>query len=268
MELTILQYFILGIIQGITEWLPISSSGIITLINSNFLEINNLPELIHIALFLHLGTFLAALIYFRRDVFKIITNLFNYKSSSIENKKITRFLIITTLLSGTIGFIIINLLGFIDATLTLTGSSITFLIAIFLFFTGIIQIKIKNNGLRKEREIKDRDSIFLGVLQGLSTLPGISRSGITISGLLLSKFDDTTSLRLSFLMSLPIVLAGNIILNLQDFNFITGNAIYGLLTAFIFGLLTIHILMQLSRKINFGWFVLIFSIIMAGSVFI
>ncbi|GAG03940.1 unnamed protein product, partial [marine sediment metagenome] len=107
----------------------------------------------------------------------------------------------------------------------------------------------------------------LGIVQGFSSLPGLSRSGITISTLLLKKFDDTSALRLSFLMSLPVVLFGNLFLNLNDFT-LTSAAIYGLLASFIFGLLTIHILMNLSKRINFGWFVLIFAVLLMASVLI
>jgi undecaprenyl-diphosphatase len=266
MELTIFQYFILGVIQGITEWLPVSSSGIGALVMTNFFNVNNIGEIIHFELFLHLGTFFAALIYFRKDVFHLIRSLFNCKYQTPENKKILSFLIITTLISGGIGFFLLAVLKEVDYRFT--GEMITFIVGVFLFFTGVIQIKIKNKGLRKEREIKSRDSVFLGVLQGAAAIPGLSRSGVTVGGLLLSKFDDTSALRLSFLMSLPIVLAGNIILNLNDFGFLNGDAVYGLLGAFAFGLLTIYGLMEFSRKINFGWFVLIFSLLMIGSVFL
>ena len=98
-------------------------------------------------------------------------------------------------------------------------------------------------------------------MQGLSTLPGISRSGSTVSVLLLDKVDKTEALRLSFLMSLPIVLAGNIFFNLKGFAF-SFNMLYGLFFSFVFGILTIHALIKVSKKINFGYFVLIFGLLM------
>ena len=138
-----------------------------------------------------------------------------------------------------------------------------------MLFTGIIQIKIKTKGLKKEDEIETKDSLFLGLAQGLATLPGVSRSGITVSTLLLKKFDDTSALRLSFLMSLPIVLLGNIFLNLPDFfEIFSVNSLYGLAASFVFGLLTIHGLMRLSKRINFGWFIFIFAILMLGSLLV
>jgi len=267
MELTIIQAIFLGIIQGITEWIPISSSAALVLIMSNIFKITDPGILIRAALFFHLGTFLAALIYFRKEVIKLLKTFFNYKNSNEEDKKILKFIIIATLISGVLGFLlvefVISLRGFVD----ITGKTISFFIGILLFFTGIIQLKIKKNGLRKEKSIKNSDSILLGLFQALAVLPGLSRSGITISALLLRKFDDTSALRLSFLLSLPIVLAGNIILNLEDFVF-TSVGLYGLLTSFIFGFLTISLLMRLSKKINFAWFVLIFAILMMLSIFI
>ena len=260
---------LLGAIQGITEWLPISSSGIVTLINTNFLGITDVGVLLHTALFLHLGTFFAALIYFRKDVLHLFKTLFEYKYQDESSKRTLKFLIIATILSGIIGLFILKFLILFGEQLEFTGKSITAFIGILLLFTGIIQIKIKNIGLRKERNIKNSDSILLGIFQGFASLPGVSRSGITISTLLLKKFDDTTALRLSFLMSLPIVLLGNLFLNFQDFTKIVNSAsIYGLLASFFFGLLTIHFLMNLSRKINLGWFVLIFAVLMLGSLFL
>jgi len=265
----ILIQFILGAIQGITEWLPVSSSGIITLINSNFFGVSSISELIQTVLFLHLGTFFAALIYFRKDVWRLTKSLFHYKKSDMETKKILKFLVISTLISGILGLIILKTIISFESHLEITGKTITFFIAVFLLITGYFQIRIKNHGLRKEIHLKNNDSIILGLAQGISSFPGISRSGITISTLLLKKFDDTTALRLSFLMSLPIVLLGNIILNLPDFTTVfTSASLVGLLASFIFGFATIHALIKISKRINFGWFVLIFALVMLGSILV
>lgn len=265
----ILIQIILGAVQGITEWLPISSSAMVTLINSNFLGITNIPQLIHMSLFLHLGTFLAALIYFRKDVLYLTKSLFNYKTQDNTTKKTLNFLIIATIISGILGLLILFILDLIPDTFNITGKVITFCIAILLLITGIIQIKVKKQGLKNENKLKNSDGILLGIMQGIATLPGISRSGITISTLMLNKFNDTTSLRLSFLMSLPIILAGNILLNIPDFaTIVTPVSLIGLMFSFIFGIATISILMKLSKKINFGWFVLIFAILMFLSLLI
>lgn len=267
MELTLLQQLILGIVQGITEWIPISSSAFLTLIMVNFFNITDVKVLIETALFFHLGTFFAALVYFRKDVYSLIKCLFRFRQSEKETREILKFLIIATLISGIIGLgILLGLRNFQDS-LNLTGKTITLLIGILLLFTGILQLRIKSKGFRKERDLKTGDSILLGVSQGISALPGISRSGITVSALLLRKFRSTSALRLSFLLSLPIVLIGNVLLNLKDV--VSSNtSLYGTLASFVFGLLTISGLMKLSKKINFGWFILVFALLMIVSVVI
>lgn len=269
MQLTIIQQIILGVIQGITEWLPVSSSGFVTLVMSNFFKITDIGLLLQSALLLHLGTFFAALIYFRKDVAQFFTTLFKYKYQDKPSKKIFKFLFISTLISGIIGLLILKVLMSFGDYLEITGKAIIFFVGVLLLFTGIIQIKINSKGLKKEVHLRNKDGVLLGFAQGLASLPGISRSGITISALLLEKFDDTTALRLSFLMSLPIVLFGNIFLNLSDFGKVSGSSlVYGLLASFIFGILTIHLLMKISKRINFGWFVLIFAFLMLGSLFL
>ena len=193
----------------------------------------------------------------------------------IEIETIKKILFLVTALitgavvsiSGIIGFAIIKALNFSQDNLSITGKTISLAVGILLLVTGILQIRIKTRGTKKLKDLSNSDGVLLGFAQGFSSLPGLSRSGITISTLMLRKFNDTSALRLSFLMSLPIVLIGNIFLNIPDFS-LTKLSIYGLIASFAFGLLTIHILMKLSRKINFGWFVLIFAILMILSFFV
>ena len=260
MTLTTLQYIILGIIQGITEWLPTSSSGISALIMANFFQINNIEEILKNTLILHLGTFLAAAIYLRKDIKKMF-------SKKPEQKNILKFLIISTIISGILGFAILQLLIHFENLLQITGKTITLGIGFLLLLTGIIQLRKKEIGIKKETDIKNEDGFFLGICQGLSALPGISRSGITTSVLLLKNFNYKSALKLSLLMSLPIVLAGNLLLNLNNLNFTSG-AIYGIIASFIFGIATIHILIKTSEKINLGYFIIAFAILMIISIFV
>ncbi len=250
MEFTILQQILLGAVQGITEWLPVSSSGMLVLILANFFNITSTSELITTSLFFHLGTSLAAMVYFRKEIFRLIKTLFNYKQSNIDDKNVLKFLIIATIISGVLGIVLVMAFYYFEYV-ELTGKTISFAVGILLLFTGAIQLRKKYSGLKKAKNLKTSDSIVLGLVQGIAALPGLSRSGITVSTLLLKKFDDTTALKLSFLMSIPIVLIGNIFLNLPDLQF-TSTAIYGLLASFVFGLLTISGLIRLTKKINFG----------------
>ena len=260
---------ILGIIQGVFEWLPISSEGVIVLAVENFFnQDQGIESVIRYVLFLHLGTFLAALIYFRKDVFRLVKALFSYRSASLQVQKTLKFLIISSLISGILGFILISFLAdLLEDQLRISTKGIILIIGLALFITGLLQIKAKKTGYKGVKELKVRDGLLLGLVQGLAVLPGLSRSGLTVSVLLLRKFDDAVSLRLSFLMSLPIVLAGNIILNFGDVVFLE-KAVWGLLFSFIFGIITIDLLLRLAKKVNFGYFVIFFAALVTISAFI
>ncbi|MFH1427528.1 MAG: undecaprenyl-diphosphate phosphatase [Patescibacteria group bacterium] len=263
-----LEAIILGTIQGIAEWLPVSSEGLIFIVKTNFFNSGeSLREIAEFALWLHLGTFLAVLIYFRAEVINLFRALFNFSKAEDEKKKTLLFLIITTIISGVFGIILLVLIDKLGLALGYSTKIITLIIGLLLLLTGIMQLKAKAEGKRKEADLKTSDSIILGIMQGLAALPGLSRSGLTISALLLKNFNKTTALTLSFLMSLPIVLAGNIILNLDKFS-LNSNLLLGLLFSFIFGYLTIGIMLKISRKINFGWFVLGFGILTIIAVII
>ncbi|MFH1523169.1 MAG: undecaprenyl-diphosphate phosphatase [Patescibacteria group bacterium] len=254
---------ILGVIQGIAEWLPVSSEGLTLLIKTNFFSNGgSVQDIIGLALWLHLGTFLAALIYFRKDVFKLIKALYNFKQASKEEQNTFSFLITATLISGFLGFILLSTLTCLESFLSYTTKAMIFTIGILLLVTAYLQLKTKGKGgLKNINDLKKKDGIILGIVQGFATLPGLSRSGLTVSALLLRKFDDQIALKLSFLMSLPIVLGGNIILNLDKFS-LSATSLISLSASFIFGFLTIGILIKVARKVNFGWFVLGFGILM------
>ncbi|MCA9408708.1 MAG: undecaprenyl-diphosphate phosphatase [Candidatus Omnitrophica bacterium] len=256
-----IENIILGIIQGIAEWLPVSSEGLIVLTKTNiFHSHQDLESTIKLALFLHFGTFLAALIYFWGDVKQLFKTLFSYSSQPSELKQLINFLTLSTLISGLLGFSFIKLLERVDLQTEHSGKVLTFIVGLFLLGTAFLELRAKKGGYKKIVNLKLVDGIILGIVQGFAAFPGLSRSGLTVSALLLRKFDKATTLKLSFLMSLPIVLAGNIILNLHDMNWSLTN-LYGLFFSFIFGLATIHILLKIAEKINFGLFVLLFGIL-------
>jgi len=262
-----LEQIILGAIQGITEWLPISSEGIIILVKNRFFSGTDYETIIRQALFLHLGTFLAALIYFRKDVLSLIRVLFNYRSADSETKKVFNFLLIATLISGFFGFVLLRFFAGLGEGLFLSTKAATLVIGLALLVTAGLQIRAGKGSHRRRKEPTIKEGILLGLIQGLATLPGLSRSGLTVSALLLRGFNGGRALKLSFLMSLPIVLGGNIILNFNQFIF-SSEMLLGLLFSFVFGILTIDLLLKLAKKINFGYFVLVFGLLIIISVFI
>jgi len=267
-----LQYLVLGILQGIFEWLPVSSDGVLVLVKANFFpDSSSLAQLMKLILFLHLGTFLAALVYLRKDVWGVCKTLVKYPKASAGEKKLFNFLLLSTIITGLMGFGILTYLETSELNVLTAGRAITLFVGFLLLGTASIQLRARGSGNKTAADLGSSDSTFLGLGQGLATLPGISRSGITTAFLMLRNYDKRETLRISFLMSLPVVLAGNIFLNFsiltQPFSPIF---LYGLLSSFVFGLLTIHALMKLAERINFGWFVLIFGVltVLSGLFFI
>jgi len=256
-----LHQVILGIVQGIVEWLPFSSEGVLLLVNTYLFGSIDMELFLRQALFLHLGTFFAALIYFRKDVKELLIGLRHYKTTDVTTKRFLNFLIIATIVSGIVGMAIFNLSEVLNTKFILTSKILTIGVGLLLLVTGLLQLRSTRSGIRSIYHLNTTDSIFTGFMQGLAVLPGFSRSGFTISSLLFRNVNETTAIKISFIMSLPIVLIANIILNFRDLAFI-GSMIWGLIFAFIFGLITIHLLMKFSEKVKFGWFVIFIAIML------
>lgn len=254
-----LQTFVLGMIQGIVEWLPVSSEAAIVLTRLYLSDAPvDLTESIELALFLHMGTFLAALVYFRRDVYEILRDLLRFRQAGPTQRRTVVFLAVATVVSGGLGFGLLQLVSGLEDQYQFTGSAITLLIGVLLLFTGLMQTLAPEDGLKGADSLNWFDGTLLGLAQGLAAMPGVSRSGITVSALLLRRYEDRQALRLSFLLSLPIVLGGNIVLNYEAF-YLTPRLGAGLISSFVFGLLTIHGLLKLAKAIRFEYFVFLFG---------
>lgn len=259
---------VLGIIQGIAEWLPISSEGILIYAKVNFFDSTlGLNELINYALFLHLGTFFAALVYFRKDVLILIKGLFNYRRIEKDTKKLLNFYILVTLVSGLTGLIVLEIIKRFEENITITGRGLILAIGVLLLATALLQLKRKEKKSKEVDQLKIIDGFVVGVAQGISILPGLSRSGLTVSTLLLRGFKESHALKLSFLMSLPVILGGNIFLNSTNF-IISRELLIGFISSFLLGILTIHILLKIAKKLNFGLFIFLFALMIILSAFI
>ncbi|KUK49872.1 MAG: Bacitracin resistance protein [Parcubacteria bacterium 33_209] len=232
------EQFLLGALQGIFEWLPISSQGIITIFSS-FAEIE--MSAIDFSLFLHSGTMLAVLIFFRKDWINLIL---------LRDKELLRFFIIASIISLSLGFVLYKTIG--DIAL---GSGLLFLVGFGLLLTSWFQrrnIRLKMN--------KDANSVFVGLLQGLSVIPGVSRSGSTIFGLSLKEDDPSEILKRSYIISLPAVAASTGYIFLNDPT-ISSFPWMALLTSFIFGMISLKILLDFSKKVNFSKITMVFGIL-------
>lgn len=252
-----LEAVILGIIQGITEWIPISSSGIVSFISLRFFE-RSVQEAFYFSFWLHIGTVLASCVYFRKDLVSLVKEvpLYLQKKGDGEKRDLFSFLLYSTLLSGILG----GLFLFFHIERFLQNAAFAMLfIGLLLVVTGILQLVAKKRDLH--RRISSSDGWLLGLVQSFSVIPGLSRSGITISTLLFKKYSSDQALRLSFLMSIPVIFGAEIVLGFFDvfqFRFVY---LLSALVSFLVGLLSISALMKVARKINFGWFCILLGIL-------
>ena len=254
--LSSVEILILSIIQGVSEFLPISSIAHLVLV-SKYYVFNNQNLLIDICL--HLGSLLAIIIYFRDD-------LFNF----IKNKKFLIKILIGTIPIIPIGYIffqtgIINQLRNLEV---IGWTSFTF--GILLYISDKTEIKKKI-----ETDFSNRSAIFIGMFQVLALIPGVSRSGITITSGRLLGFNRFDSAKVSFLLSIPTLLAASIlgIYNIYreaspELNFL---AIIAVIFSFIFSYLTIMIFLNFIKKFSLKIFVvyrIIISILILSIVYL
>ncbi|MEM2112290.1 MAG: undecaprenyl-diphosphate phosphatase [Candidatus Bathyarchaeia archaeon] len=248
-----LKAVVLGVLQGILEWLPISSQGNLMLVMVMFLGIEK-TQALSLSIYLHLGTVFSVLFYFRQDVTNLLKALpqYRFRNSSIKENKLITFLLITTIITGLIGYPIFKF----AETETINGEVFIAFIGIALIITGLLQKMIPKPGSRTEEDVNFKDILLLGVAQGFSAFPGVSRSGITTFALLFRRFRNQTALKLSFLMSVPAILAAEIGLSLLSGlpKVNVWDITLACVSSFISGLISIHILLKIAQKINFWLF--------------
>jgi undecaprenyl-diphosphatase len=238
---------ILALIQGLIEWLPISSEGQVVLFAYNF---GNVPQehLLSLAVWLHLGTALAVVARYPRDILHII---------SLRDRRLFRLLLVATI--GT-AITAIPLYFSLKAIMTtFQGEVLNIAVGGLLLVTAVVLYMPtrKSAPVQDEEttEPTEREALSTGLVQGFSILPGLSRSGVTVSALLLQKVDKEEALRFSFLMSVPAVL-GILAVELLTGG-LSGPAISTIdllmmeLIVFVSGLLTMEALLRVARAISF-----------------
>jgi undecaprenyl-diphosphatase len=240
-----LKFIILGIIQGVTEFLPVSSSAHLV-IAEKLLGINE--HLIAVFVILHLGTSLALVIFFFQDILNLLRNF-----------RLLSYIIIVTLITGIIG------LSGKDFFERLFDSPR--LVAVALIVTGIILLLTKKFMQAKRNTLNLKDAVILGFTQGVAIIPGISRSGMTISTLLFRGLDREVSFRFAFLASIPAVL-GAAILEAKNIglacNLGVDKLIIGFIASLLSGILSLKLLKLILTKARlyfFGYYCIIIAII-------
>lgn len=251
---------LLGLLQGTTEWLPVSSEGVVAAFYGFFLD-RPLSEAVAYALWLHLGTVISVLVVFRKTLF----DLFGEVVASPKNPpRLFWYLLVSTLVSGAIGF---PLLLSLDELSTKVGALAMGVIGLLMFITGGLQLRSKVDGSRGRDEISIVDALIAGVAQGFAVLPGLSRSGLTVAALLFRHVERREALVLSFLMSVPASLGAGLYSGTQTGLLLNGNAFIAMGVAAVVGLISIKALLAVAEKINFAWFVIIVgATILAGAI--
>ena len=240
---------LIGILQGVFEWLPISSEGNLSIILT---ALGRTPaHAIQYSLFLHLGTALAATAYFRGEIYRLLADISLLRTSGYNTSDHT-FLIVATLVSGITGLIAYEFL--IQAVSELDGGVLILLIGVLLIGTGLFQRQSSNRPLQTTGSTTYLDALLVGVGQGTAILPGISRSGTTVGVLLLRGYDGHTSFRLSFLLSIPAAIGAGLLGFLDSGGFPSILPIHAgsaLLASAIAGYLSIGVLMRFAQRVSF-----------------
>ncbi len=257
--MNVLQAIILGLIQGLTEFLPVSSSGHLVLAKS-LLHIQE--QGITFEVFVHFGTFLAVLVAFWSDIVQLFLVFFRWLARLSQTARLWKedlyFRLLVFILIGSIPAGVIGVL--FDKPIETAFSDPVF-VSIMLRITGTILL-ISRYGKTKRPHPNLLDSILIGTAQAFAIIPGISRSGSTISTGMLLGVEKSEAARFSFLLALPAIF-GAFVLKLKDL--LSGGTIphheiltlsTGTLVSFISGYFAIILLLDLVKKGKFSWFAL------------
>lgn len=264
----IIHAIILGFIQGLTEFLPISSSGHLTLV-PEILGWNELDPSIEktFEVALHVGTLIGATVYLRKDVAQILTSILSgLKTRKFDNYAKFGFLILLSSIPGA-------MLGALLEDWITTSLSGPLVVATALFVGAIIlYICDRNKGTKPAESFNVSSAVYTGAAQALALQPGVSRSGITMSALRVQGFSRDAAARLSFLMLLPIVAGASLYTGTKTVlgdgipNDLVVPMIAGVITSAITGWIAVFGLLKLVQTRSFTVFV-VYRIVVAILIF-
>lgn len=236
-----IKYIILGILQGITEPLPVSSSGHIFLFKSLFNT--NMFNDLNLEIFLNFASFIAILIIFRKDVVDLIQGFFTFifdKGKKCKDEfKYCMLIVIGTIPVGILGLIVK------DPLEELLSQNV-FLVGFGFLLTALALLLVMNsNGKKEDNDITYRDAIIIGICQAIALVPGISRSGMTLVGCLLCGLSRKSSLKYTFMLYFPVSVV-TMLLGVKDL--IEGGIIIGLLGYYAIGMIFAFIFTYIAYK--------------------
>ena len=235
-----IEIFILSLVQGITEFLPVSSSSHLILISE---KLNFKNQTLSIDVSLHIGSFFAVLFYFRKDIIDFF-----------ENKILFFKILVSSLPVMIVGYFLVEL-NFINKIRNMeTIAWTTTLFGILLFLSDRLKLEKTIN-----TNLNYKSAIFIGLFQILSLVPGVSRSGIAITAARLLKFKRVDSAKISFLLSIPILGAVSIFglknLLLSKNEIFTQLNLFSIIISFFFSLFTIKFFLRYINKFSLNIFV-------------
>lgn len=253
------QAIILGIIEGITEFLPVSSTGHLTITQKLFgMQLDD-PSLTAFTVIIQIGAIVAAIVYFWSDIWRVLTAWWKGLWSS-KHRKNFDYKYGWAIIIGSLPIAVIGLL-FKDQIET-TLRSLWF-VAIGLIGWSVVMWladRIGQKATRVEKDVTWKDTLAIGVMQCLALIPGVSRSGATISGGLFRKFDRVSATKLSFFLGIPALFAAGVFQSIAQYQHISngvgwGDTILAGVVSFIVGYISIAWLLKFVSSNNFSVFI-------------
>jgi undecaprenyl-diphosphatase len=238
------QALIMGIVQGLTEWLPVSSSGHLVIVQ-DLMGLNSSENLVF-DLVLHMGTLLAVVVFFRVELWRIVRSILTWRSAKepdqVQLRKLALLLIIGTIPAGIAGVLFKEQ---IENAFTIRLVGVALIVNAVILF---IAWRFGSKGTRKSANLVD--AIAIGLFQVVSIVPGISRSGSTIGSGMLRGLEKETAAVFAFLLSIPVLVGAFAygMVALPKYDATVPTAAIGFVTAFVVGLASIRYLLKAVKS--------------------
>ncbi|MBQ6947650.1 MAG: undecaprenyl-diphosphate phosphatase [Clostridia bacterium] len=252
---------LLGLVQGVAEFLPISSSGHLAILHRLMPQTEAAMSDVTFDILLHLGTLVAVCIVFHKTIFNLLREFYRMCAGILGGtflwRKANKYQIMSLYVIVTTAVLIPFALA--HSSILALGENM-FVLGGALLFTAFM-LFVADHSVEENKQMKDMtlmQAVKMGLFQGMATLPGISRSGMTIAAGINMGFDRNTMVEFSFMMSIPAVL-GAVVMDFSEMvgGFAAANIgpyIVGTLVAMIAGIASIKLLKYVAKKNKFGWF--------------
>ncbi len=257
----LIEAIILGIIQGLTEFLPVSSSGHLELAKALFDQNLDPEKSMLFTVVVHLATVLSTIVVFRKELMEIIRGLLQFKWN--EEFQFALKIVLSMIPAAFIGVVFNDEIeAFFDGKVVFVGA--------MLLLTGVL-LFLADKAKNTNKKVSFLDAVIIGVAQAIAILPGISRSGATISTSVLLGIDRERAARFSFLMVIPLIL-GKVAKDILDNHFVMQTDtqlpyIVGFIAAFVTGIAACTWMIELVKKAKFMYFAIYCFVIGGAAIF-